>query len=116
MVKRSVVARLRDILNAMDEASDFLESAEFSWFQQHTMVQRAAERCIEIVSEASRHIPADMTMRYPDVPWAEIRAMGNLLRHDYQRIEDHVVWRTVTKSFAELRPVIVSMIAEAETE
>lgn len=116
MVKRSVVVRLRDILGAIDETREFLERSEFDYFKSNLIVQRAIERCIEIVSEASRHIPAELTDQYPDIPWQEMRAIGNLMRHEYQRVEDHVIWRTATKSFDQLRPIIVEMIAGLEQE
>lgn len=114
MVKRSVVVRPRDILKAMDEADEFLDQKDFAAFQASTVVQRAVERCVEIVSEASRHIPEAMTDQYPDVPWSAIKAVGNVLRHEYQRVEALVIWRTATRSFRELRPIILEMIQKAE--
>lgn len=116
MLKRSVVVRLRDTLGAIDEAREFFERPDFDFFESNVMVQRAVERCIEIVSEASRHIPAELTDQYPDIPWQEMRAIGNVMRHEYQRVEDHVIWRTATKSFDPLRPIILELIASLEQE
>lgn len=77
-------------------------------------MRRAVERCIEIVSEASRHIPPDEKAAYPEVPWPDIAALGNIFRHEYQRVADPVVWHTATRSLPELRPVILRMMAEAK--
>jgi uncharacterized protein with HEPN domain len=33
-------------------------------------------------SEASRAIPAELTDPEPDVPWASVRGIGNVMRHD----------------------------------
>lgn len=77
-------------------------------------LRRAVERCIEIVSEASRHIPDDLKDRFPNQPWHEIATIGNLLRHHYQRVDDLIVWKIATRSLPDLRKVIVSMIREVE--
>jgi uncharacterized protein with HEPN domain len=43
------------------------------------------ERLVEIISEASRHIPEVLKHRYPAVSWRSIADIGNILRHDYGR-------------------------------
>jgi uncharacterized protein with HEPN domain len=55
-------------------------------------VRRAVERELEIISEASRHIPADLQEAAPEVPWREIAGIGIVLRHEYQRVADKIVW------------------------
>lgn len=116
MVKRSVQIRLQDILNAIDEIGSYLESADFDAYERDAKTRRAVERCVEIISEASRHIPRELTDRFPDVPWAEVRAIGNILRHDYQRVAHHVMWRTATKHVSALRIVIVELEAQVERD
>ncbi|MCF3640064.1 DUF86 domain-containing protein [Rhizobium sp. TRM95111] len=48
---------------------------------------------LETVSEACRHIPDDLLLLAPDIPWKKIRGIGNVLRHEYHRIADDVIWR-----------------------
>jgi uncharacterized protein with HEPN domain len=52
-----------------------------------------------------------MKARFPDQPWPEISAMGNLLRHEYGRIDDLIIWKIATRSLPELRAAIVAMLA-----
>jgi uncharacterized protein with HEPN domain len=35
--------------------------------------------------------------RFPDVPWAQIRGMGNRIRHEYDLINVGVTWETVAE-------------------
>ena len=115
MVKRATRIRLHDILTAIDEAVEILDSADFAAYLASLAKRRAVERCVEIISEASRHIPDEMTAKHPGIPWQEIKAIGNRLRHDYQRVDDLVMWRTASRSLPELREVIELLIAEIET-
>jgi uncharacterized protein with HEPN domain len=113
-VKRPHLARLTDILDAIDSVADMMTDVDFSAYRADTKLRRAVERCVEIVSEAVRHIPEEERQRYPDQPWPEIVAVGNLLRHEYNRVDDFIMWKIAAKSLPELRTVIVSMRSRAE--
>jgi len=43
--------------------------------------QLGIERCLEIISEASRHIPDDAKARHPEIPWRRVADIGNRIRH-----------------------------------
>ena len=105
--------RLRDILQVIDE---IIVGLDLAAYQADVRSRRAVERCIEIVSEASRHIPDKEKARFPDVPWSDIAGIGNIFRHEYHRVADPVVWRTASRSIPELRPVIEAMIERAERQ
>ena len=102
--------RLHDILQMMDEVEELTAGLDFSAYAADFKVRRAVERCIEIVSEASRHIPPEAKAAYPEVPWPDIAAIGNIFRHEYQRVADPVVWYTATRSLPELRWVVFKML------
>jgi len=38
-------------------------------------------RNLEIVSEASRHVPANLKTKAAHIPWREIADFGNIIRH-----------------------------------
>jgi uncharacterized protein with HEPN domain len=52
-------------------------------------------RCLEIISEASRRLPASVKDRHPAIPWKEIAGAGNVYRHDYEEVSAVKVWNTV---------------------
>ena len=110
-MKRPHVVRLRDTIETIDAVSSMLEGIDFSAYRNDMKLKRAVERCVEIVSGASRHFPNSLTSRYPEQPWAEIAAVGNLLRHEYQRIDDVIMWKIASKSLPALRSVVEEMLA-----
>lgn len=111
-MKRPVLLRLADILEAIETAEEVIEPLTYEEFRRDRARRYAVERSIEIVSEASRHIPEAAKQDFPDIPWREIAAIGNLIRHDYRRLDDRILWRIVTRSFRELKPVIQAMQTE----
>lgn len=66
----------------------------------------AVTRCLEIISEASRRLPAELTHRHPQIAWRDIRDAGNIYRHDYDGVQERIVLATVRRSLPELLAVI----------
>lgn len=99
-------------MTEIDAVAAMVSDIDFANYEKDLPVRRAVERCIEIVSEASRHIPAELKSQHPDQPWHEIAAIGNLLRHHYQRVDDFIIWKIATRSLPALRPAIVAMIGK----
>lgn len=73
-MQRSIRLRLNDIIRAIDGAEATIEGVAFETFQSVYHMARTVERSIEIVSEASRHIPPELKAQYPDLPWRQIAA------------------------------------------
>jgi len=104
---RSIEARLADILDAISGIRQMLAGHDFDSFMSTWHLQKATERGLEIISEASRHIPTDIKALHADVPWPEIAGIGNVLRHDYQRVEPLIIWNIVQEHLERLEQVIL---------
>lgn len=104
--------RLRDIVESIDRINALLARSDFDdLFDDH--VRRAAfERFLEILSEASRHIPEEMKAMEPSVPWRRVADIGNHLRHAYHKVDFEVLWNTwKTGELADLRDAVGRMLA-----
>lgn len=111
-MQRSIRLRLNDIIRAIDGAEVTIEGVKFETFQFVYHMPRTVGRSIEIISEASRHIPQDLKAQYPDIPWQQIAGIGNVLRHDYEIVDDHITWDVAKGHFPRLRAAIVDMLAK----
>jgi uncharacterized protein with HEPN domain len=77
------------------------------------VLRAAFERFLEILSEASRHIPAALKLREPETAWARIAAMGNHLRHAYHRVDAEILWQIYADGeLSRLRDVIERFFTE----
>ena len=108
--RRAVRLRLLDILDAIRGIEETLGGLDFARYQSVWHLRRATERGIEIISEASRHIPQDLKQKYPAVPWNEIAGIGNVLRHDYQHVADEIVWNVTRRHLKTLRHAIEALL------
>lgn len=60
------------------------------------------ERGLEIISEASRHLSAELKARHLEIPWPKVAGIGNVLRHEYERVAHDVLWRVVQDDLSPL--------------
>lgn len=99
----------------IDTVAEMIEGRDFAAYRADIQLRLAVERCVEIVSEASRHVPETDKARFPDVPWPEIAAIGNKLRHEYNRVDDVILWRVASIALPALHPVISVLLIDALT-
>jgi uncharacterized protein with HEPN domain len=74
---------LREILMAIDGVDQAVAGRTALDFRNDWFLQRGVERAIEIISEAVRHIPVNVLDQEPYIDWTGIRAIGNIIRHEY---------------------------------
>jgi uncharacterized protein with HEPN domain len=91
---------------------DEIEGVATTIYQASYVHRRAIERAAQIVSEAAKALPQDLLARHGDAPWASIVGIGNILRHEYQRLDDRLIWEIATVHLPALEPIVKRMITE----
>jgi uncharacterized protein with HEPN domain len=99
--------RLCDIIDNIDAIKAFTEQMDFEGFAANRKTMYAVVRALEIISEASRRLPTDLKERHPGVDWIAVAAAGNVYRHEYEGVDEKLIWHTVVHGLAELRSIAV---------
>lgn len=86
MQASSAVLRLTDIVEAIERIRNEMAGLSLEIFEGDWRKRWIVERGIEIISEASRHLPGELKARHPQIPWQKVASIGNVLRHEYERI------------------------------
>jgi uncharacterized protein with HEPN domain len=90
MSKDPVVA-IRDCLSEIAILHEIAARMTLAGFHRDPIARRAAAYAIQTISEAVRRIPDAWLADYPTEPWAQIRAIGNRIRHEYYRLDDAIL-------------------------
>ncbi len=109
---RSVKQRLDDILTSIDEIRSFVLELTYEDFARDRRTYHAVVRCLEIISEASRHLPAAFKTQHAGIDWRRIADAGNIYRHAYDAVTPRRIWDTATVHLNALRPLIAAEIAK----
>jgi uncharacterized protein with HEPN domain len=109
MAERRIEPILAEIIDALDGIAIATSGKTLDDFRSDWLLRRGVERGIEIISEAARHLPDDLLAAAPEIPWKQVRGIGNILRHEYHKTSDPIVWTVVTDSLPPLRLAIERM-------
>ncbi len=80
-MSRKVSLYVKDILQNMDDAAEFIHEITYGQFFTDKRTQYAVLRAVEIIGEAAKNVPDDIRVRYPEVPWKEMAGMRDKVVH-----------------------------------
>lgn len=103
----SPIPRLTDIVEAIRRVRGVMGDMDLAEFEADWQRCWLVERGVEIVSEASRHLSERLKARHPEIPWSKVAGIGNVLRHNYERIAAPIMWKLVRDDLPRLEAVCV---------
>ena len=111
MPSKTTAQRLRDILDNIDLVEAFTSGLEYVDFESDRKTVYAVVRALEIVSEATRRLSTELKARHPDIDWAAVAAAGNVYRHEYEGIDETLIWYTARSGTQALRKMAAAELA-----
>jgi len=97
---------LLHILEAIEKIEGYIASADFDDFSDNDMMIDAVVRELEIIGEAARNLSDSFQDKHFEIPWYKIKAMRNVLIHEYFGVNLKVVWDTCKNDIPALKTFI----------
>ncbi|TAE87737.1 MAG: DUF86 domain-containing protein [Verrucomicrobia bacterium] len=105
-MSREPSLRLEDILEAAALIESYIDGFDDELFMKDQRTVDAVVRNLEIVGEAVKHLPEEMTNLFPEIPWKAIAGFRDILAHCYFRTEEAIVWDVAKNHIPQLAQVI----------
>jgi uncharacterized protein with HEPN domain len=94
--------RISDILQCIAKIRRFTKGYTFGDFQADEKTIDSVLRNLEIIGEAARYVPAEVRALHPELPWAEMLPMRNMVIHEYHGVNLQIIWQTVKEDLPPL--------------
>jgi uncharacterized protein with HEPN domain len=111
--RREWVFRIHDILNAIEKVERYVKGMTLVQFTKNELVIDAVVRNLEVIGVASKNISLPVRRAHPEIPWAQMNGMRNILIHEYFGVDVKIVWHTEKKYQPSLRKQLSVLLEEA---
>lgn len=108
--------RLFELLDTLDRLFALTTPLSLDTFRMREEVQDAVLLGLLRLGETTKYIPQSVQDRHPELPWAYLRDIRNLVAHDYFGLAPELVWRTVREELPALRPHLQALADSAEPD
>jgi len=116
MSSRQWIFRVQDILRAIDKIECFMDGITVTKFKKNELVIDAVVRNFEIIGEASKNIPASIQRSCPDIPWNQMKAMRNILIHEYFGVDINILWHAAKKHLPILKKQLKTLLQNNKSD
>ncbi len=102
-MKRDYLLFLEDISERIEKIEKYIEGMDFETFRRDDKTVSACIREIEIIGEAAKQIPKEITNQFQDLPWSLMAKMRDKLIHWYFEIDEEIVWNVARMKLPEIK-------------
>jgi uncharacterized protein with HEPN domain len=113
MPRRHWAIRVRDIIEAAEKIVSHTKGLDFEAFSGDDWAVDAVLRNLTVIGEAARHMPVEFMAGHPEVPWADMSDMRNIVVHEYFGVDLSIIWSTIRE---DLPPLIDQLKTIREKE
>jgi uncharacterized protein with HEPN domain len=114
MPSKNVRQRLSDLIENVDAIGGFTAGYDMSAFLADRKTIYAVVRALEIISESSRRLPADLRDRHPEIDWVAVAAAGNVYLHEYESVDANLIWNTIRHEIGGVRKAAEEELARLQ--
>lgn len=95
MSKRDHRVTLRQIIEYVQHAQALCANKSAAQIEASWRDALAFERAMEVLGEAVKRLPDEITQRYPQVPWRLVAGMRDKISHGYDTVDYQLLWDAV---------------------
>lgn len=106
--------RILHILDAIKNIEDFTKDLSYDEYLDDFKLRLAVVKLFEIIGEAVSAISTEIQEENPDVEWAVVKSVRNVLVHEYFGIDYKVIWNSIQENLPTLKKNLQGILLELE--
>ncbi|OFX27269.1 MAG: hypothetical protein A2033_13310 [Bacteroidetes bacterium GWA2_31_9] len=110
MKKFSDKERLLHILDSIITIENFTKDISYSEYDEDFKLRLAVVKLFEIIGEASNGISEETKNNFSNIEWAILKAIRNILIHEYFGIDYQIIWDSIKNDIPTLKEKIIKIL------
>ena len=102
------------ILDEIHLIRSVCETLTYEEFKSDKAKEHTITRALEIIGEAAKNLPEEVTREHPEIPWKFMAGLRDKIIHGYFAINYDIVWDVITQKIPELEPKIRAIYDDME--
>jgi uncharacterized protein with HEPN domain len=109
---------LRLIISYCNEISEAIQrfGEDYSVFTRDSVYKNATALCVLQIGELTTRLTDDFKQTYTGMPWTQIKALRNVVAHNYGKIDDESLWETITSDIPKLKDYCSEIIQQLDIQ
>lgn len=103
---RDYKQHLQDILLAVRKIEKYTKNLSLSKFRNNELVIDAVVRNLEVIGEASKHLPVAIKEKVAVIEWKKISGLRDILIHEYFGVDVEILWDILENKVPELKKAV----------
>lgn len=107
---------LKHMIRYCDQIEETIErfGREYDVFLKDNVYKNAVALCVLQIGELTTKLTDAFKAVYTAVPWVQIKAMRNMVAHNYGHIDAEILWETIESDIPELKKYCESILEQFE--
>lgn len=103
--------RVEDMIEAIERIRRYADGMDVKAFVADDRTIDAVIRNLEILGEAAKRVPSQVTEAHPEIPWSRMSEMRNILVHEYHSVDPSIVYDSVRHDLPPLLGPLRNLLA-----
>ena len=105
---------LHDVLQAAEAIRDFTQGMSYEAFVDDDRTLSAVLYKFAVMGEATKLLPEQVRLQYPDIPWRSIAGLRDKVIHGYIGVDYELLWETISKKIPLVIDGLNAILADAD--
>jgi uncharacterized protein with HEPN domain len=109
MTWKTDLAPITDMIRYSERAIRHVSGLSRDELQADETRSDALLHALSILGEASTRVSEPTRLRFPEIPWKQIKGTRNVLVHRYDWVNWDIIWSAVTADIPAMLPTLVAI-------